>query len=456
MTTTVLPIYQSALSDVAADTAAGKVTPTRWNQGSAIKLDGPAVLGKAASGNGAVEEIPLGVASAGDVLRRSDGDARFQPLDSDLTSIAALTTTSYGRALLALANGTALGALLTLIQQSVTSTSSTTVQAFQHDNTVDVPSASNDSLSFGQYNKTTLTGSASFTGTAHALGFLNEFINNNTAAQPLLYGGQSTVRNGSGANAVTKLVGWANKVDNQSSSTIGIAESFEAIIQSNSGTISNYIAFGFADHSSISNVTNKWAFKGDDPNAIISNAAPIKGPYGRELAPVAHAGTATGRYYFGGLANYNIGSLALSANTVYWVPLIIPERVTLTKIGCRVTSAVAASHVSVALYKVSAGGIGNYIIDSGSLSSASTGDKEGTISTQVEAGIYVLGVNSDSTPTIQWFDDIGGSRAFWGSDSSTSLGGIPRSFPTYGTWADAPAIAILDTVTIVPSLWVRA
>jgi len=36
----------------------------------------------------------------------------YQPLDSDLTAIAALTTTSYGRALLALADAAALAALL--------------------------------------------------------------------------------------------------------------------------------------------------------------------------------------------------------------------------------------------------------------------------------------------------------------------------------------------------------
>lgn len=127
MTVTVQPIFQSAIADDPAATAAGEVTPTRWNQGHEIKLDGPAVLGKAASGNGAVTEIPLGTSSAGDILRRSDGDARYdaagaaaaaaaasQPLDSDLTAIAALSTTAYGRALLTLANGAALKALLTI------------------------------------------------------------------------------------------------------------------------------------------------------------------------------------------------------------------------------------------------------------------------------------------------------------------------------------------------------
>lgn len=54
------------------------------------------------------------------------GDARYQPLDSDLTALAALSTTSYGRALLELANAgagrTALGLVI-----------GTDVQAFDSD-----------------------------------------------------------------------------------------------------------------------------------------------------------------------------------------------------------------------------------------------------------------------------------------------------------------------------------
>ena len=43
-------------------------------------------------------------------LTPAEGNAAYQPLDSDLTAIAALSTTSYGRSLLALANATALAA----------------------------------------------------------------------------------------------------------------------------------------------------------------------------------------------------------------------------------------------------------------------------------------------------------------------------------------------------------
>lgn len=47
----------------------------------------------------------IGVAGSTDLIDRAAGDGRYQPLDSDLTAIAALTTTSYGRALLTAATG---------------------------------------------------------------------------------------------------------------------------------------------------------------------------------------------------------------------------------------------------------------------------------------------------------------------------------------------------------------
>jgi hypothetical protein len=43
-------------------------------------------------------------------LTQTEGDAAYQPLDSDLTAIAALSTTAFGRSLLALADAAALAA----------------------------------------------------------------------------------------------------------------------------------------------------------------------------------------------------------------------------------------------------------------------------------------------------------------------------------------------------------
>jgi hypothetical protein len=64
-------------------------------------------------------DVIITSAASGDLLSFNgtdwvniDGDATYQPADGDLTAIAALATTSYGRALLTLANQAALMALL--------------------------------------------------------------------------------------------------------------------------------------------------------------------------------------------------------------------------------------------------------------------------------------------------------------------------------------------------------
>jgi hypothetical protein len=53
----------------------------------------------------------------------------FQPIDSDLTAIAALTTTSFGRGLLALADGAALTKSLTLVGAKAYATATQSISA---------------------------------------------------------------------------------------------------------------------------------------------------------------------------------------------------------------------------------------------------------------------------------------------------------------------------------------
>lgn len=65
-------------------------------------------------------------AAAGNILDKAAGDTLYQPIDSDLTAIAALTTTAYGRGLLALADAAAL-------QTAAGTVIGTNVQAFDAD-----------------------------------------------------------------------------------------------------------------------------------------------------------------------------------------------------------------------------------------------------------------------------------------------------------------------------------
>lgn len=60
MTITVPPIFQSSVTDNPTDTTAGKVTPSRWNQGSKIQMATARLIGRTTAGAGDAEEISVG------------------------------------------------------------------------------------------------------------------------------------------------------------------------------------------------------------------------------------------------------------------------------------------------------------------------------------------------------------------------------------------------------------
>lgn len=124
--------FESEIADDPAAEAAGEVLPSHWNQDHSVTLvdaDIPASIARDS-------EVTAAVAAEATLARNADNlssgtvaDARiastiardsevtaavaalstvYQPLDSDLTAIAALTTTSFGRSLLALADAAAL------------------------------------------------------------------------------------------------------------------------------------------------------------------------------------------------------------------------------------------------------------------------------------------------------------------------------------------------------------
>lgn len=78
------------------------------DSGGQTALVDPASFDAAGAGAAAVAAHEAASDPHAQYLTAADGDAAYQPLDSDLTAIAALATTSFGRSLLALADAAAL------------------------------------------------------------------------------------------------------------------------------------------------------------------------------------------------------------------------------------------------------------------------------------------------------------------------------------------------------------
>lgn len=94
--------YQPLDSDL---TAIAALATTSFGRGFLVLAD--AAAGRTALGLGTAAVADTGTGAA-NVPTITQADARYQPLDSDLTAIAALTTTSTGRSLLAAADAAAI------------------------------------------------------------------------------------------------------------------------------------------------------------------------------------------------------------------------------------------------------------------------------------------------------------------------------------------------------------
>jgi hypothetical protein len=129
---------------------------------------------------------------------------------------------------------------------------------------------------------------------------------------------------------------------------------------------------------------------------------------------------------------------AVVANTIVALPLFIPKSYTLAKLAVRVTTLSAGQNIRVALYVDSgAGKPGLLVAESGALSTASTGLKEGSISAAGSAGLHWLCyVCSSAVPAVSSFTNTQIDNLL-GLDS-TSLARITRLERAF-TYAAFPA-----------------
>lgn len=163
-------------------------------------------------------------------------------------------------------------------------------------------------------------------------------------------------------------------------------------------------------------------------------------------------GYATNRYNYG-LAIAATSGAAVTANRLYAIPHIVGATTTFTRIGIRVTSAIAGN-ARLGIYNWAAGVPTTLVLDCGTVSTSSTGDKEITISQSLAAGVYALGVVFDAAPSVAVANERNLINYLVGDASSTSndvfqyvahvYAALPASFgtPTY-------------TGTASPSLWLR-
>lgn len=186
--------------------------------------------------------------------------------------------------------------------------------------------------------------------------------------------------------------------------------------------------------------------------------------YGAPFSPAWHMGLRSGRYYSN---PYNsLLSTALSADIIYWLPVIIPEATTVVELGFTVATTGTATVARIGLYRVAAGTLTAKALPA-EVDVSSTGTKAVTVSAVVEPGMYMMGIvfNGTCTITCQTASGLGGCTSMLmflnGTASSTEIASsLSYAMSTSYSYAALPAptydldLAVYGA-TPMPHLWYR-
>lgn len=177
---------------------------------------------------------------------------------------------------------------------------------------------------------------------------------------------------------------------------------------------------------------------------------------------VSRAGLSLGgwhpsRYHAGlGTLAHSTQTLTIGANTLYVVPFAVGDTATFTRLGIDVTAADAGKSARLGIYAWNNGVPTTRLLDAGTVTVASTGIKEVTISQALNAGIYGLALVSDGAPTLR----AGDATVLAAATIGTATPGaadyrMSRSF-TYGTLPDPWGTPSYGAGTLtLPALYLR-
>jgi hypothetical protein len=171
----------------------------------------------------------------------------------------------------------------------------------------------------------------------------------------------------------------------------------------------------------------------------------------KQIAPAI-----TNDRYFSSYAGQTTSVRAMVANRLFFVPLVIPNAITATRIGINVTTAVAGS-ARVGLYNDAAGiPSGAALLDAGTVNTGTTGEKEITISQALTPGLYWIAIVTDNTCSVT-AEALGQGANVPNLGSLTGVGGaITCCYQTH-TFGALPTVGSLtwEPTKLPPRIWIR-
>ena len=172
---------------------------------------------------------------------------------------------------------------------------------------------------------------------------------------------------------------------------------------------------------------------------------------------VATTGVRTNGYYTGFHAAINTTGVAYTANTLYANFFVNYASDTFTRIGIYVSSAVAGN-ARLGIYNVENGVPTSLVLDAGTVSTGTTGEKEITISQALEPGVYCLAVILDAAPSLyrSFSQNQVAANALYGQDNTFATYYSFNTSQTYGALPSThPTPTVNTTLSNVPAVWLR-
>jgi len=355
-----LPRATGAAATIAVGTVTEGTPLSIVNSGTATAAVFDFVIPAGGGGGGVTPPFPISYTTG--LQTALDGK---QPLDADLTAIATLTTTSYGRGLLTLADVGALKTSLTLAKGDV--------GLGNVDNTSDAAKPVSTAQQTALNLKANLA-SPTFTGTPTA---------------PTASNGTNTTQ-----IATTAFV-LANAGGGGGGAPLGNYTATTA------PTANDDSADGYA-------VGSRW-FNTVTSQMWTARVVTVGAAFWVLEDLADHPGYISGNWYHGNTGVALANGATLAANTVRMIPFVFKTRVTISALATRITTASSGGNIQLAIYDHnSATGFptGPARATTASISTTATGPQPSTGAplvagdTTFEAGIYWLAVNSDNSTAV--------------------------------------------------------
>jgi hypothetical protein len=373
--------------------------------GRALVDDADASAQRTTLGLGTAATADTGTAAA-NVPTITQADARYQPLDSDLTAIAALSTTAFGRSLLAAADAAALRTLAALGTIATQDANNVSISGGAITGITDLAVADGGTGASTAANARTNLGLVIGTDVEAHDATLTALAGVTTAADKLIYA------TGSDAFSTTDLTSTARSLlDDTTTSamrtTLGLAigadvQAQDAELAALAGLTSAADKLPYFTGSGTATTTDFTTTARsllDDTSVSAMRTTLGAATEVAQGRPLPSGGTQA--FVLPGVTIITSGTNSPSTGQIRYQPIMVRTSIGIDQIACEVQASGVSAHARLGLYTANTNWQPVTLIGEGEVDASSNGVKTVSLVTTLAPGRYLLAINTDVTITLR-------------------------------------------------------